>query len=287
MNIELIEENVIYTDNVLNQKTILDLNMELIASDNTYRLVRFISEGIMAKVYECFDQNGKKFALKHINKYHIIEKKSVQDIQNEINIHISLSHENIVSLYKIYQTDNDIFMIMELCSTNLYDFLHNQENLEEINCKHILKQIVNAMIYLHEKFIIHNDIKLENILIDFNGNIKISDFGYSVQLNSLDDTRNRNVGTVDYLSPEKLNKEDYSFQSDVWAIGVLYYELLFEKPPFWKECILDTYRAIRSVNFKIPETRELSFQSLSIINGTLRKEPLSRISLNEIYLLSN
>lgn len=142
-------------------------------------------------------------------------------------------HENIVKLYDVYQTSNNMYIITQLCDSDLSSYLENNgkdKSLPEADAKRLLKQIMKGAKYLHSNGIIHRDLKPANILIK-NGVCKISDFGFAKNLGQATIMRSI-VGTPLYMSPQLLKGIKYTSKSDLWSIGLIYYEMLHGRTPW-------------------------------------------------------
>ena len=143
-----------------------------------------------------------------------------------------VDHENIVKLYDIYQTANNMYIITEYCEDgDLYHYLEKKHKLPESEAKKYLKQIMKGAKYLHSNGIIHRDLKPANILMK--GDIcKISDFGFAKSLQDSNSVMKSIVGTPLYMSPQILKKTKYTTKSDLWSIGLIYYEMLHGRTPW-------------------------------------------------------
>lgn len=224
---------------------------------------------------------------KRNNKYAIkIQKKS--QIQNELVIYKTLNkkqglnHPNIIQFYGSLKQKDLLYLIIELCNGTLYDITlgHNKRILEESFCMSTILSILNGISYLHSKGICYLDIKSENVLFSFDGAPKISDFGLSKILSESEDNISP-CGTTDYVSYEMVCGRQYSLKTDIWSIGVLFYEMLFNKMPFDSHTRRGTYRNIYNVNYNI-DSREISNKSKEFLLSTLKKDQDLRSSADEL-----
>lgn len=139
-------------------------------------------------------------------------------------------------------------------------------------------QLSRALRYCHSKHVIHRDIKPENLLVGYKGELKIADFGWSVHAPS---SRRRTLcGTLDYLPPEMVEGKDHNYQVDVWALGVLAYELLVGQPPFDAPGNTQTYRRIVKVDLRFPA--HVSDAARDFVQRLLKKDPSQRLSLSSV-----
>ena len=241
-----------------------------------------IGSGAFGDVYLAINKLDKKeFALKHICKKRVLENNcSLSIIYQEIEIQLNLDHPNIIRLYSYYEDKENIFLILEyLNNGTLFSKIRKQKFLLERESFKYFIEVLNAVNFLHNNNFIHRDIKPENILLTENNNIKLCDFGSCVQIKE-NEKRNTICGTLEYMSPELLKKEKYNFDVDIWALGILLFEMLHGKSPF-KPIIMcnnkDEERkeifnnAIHS-NFEIDKMKNLSSECIDLINILLRRK---------------
>jgi len=125
----------------------------------------------------------KLIAIKSINKEYLSEEKQRSKIMHEVNILLQLRHESIVKLYETFETERHIMLVMELAAGgDLLNFVRKRKKLDEETARILFKQIIEGLGYIHSKGVLHRDIKLDNILLDGKGNVKIADFGVSKQV---------------------------------------------------------------------------------------------------------
>lgn len=183
------------------------------------------------------------------------EKKKL--IRRELEIHQNLAHKNILKLLAWFHDEESIYLVLEFApGGSLYSKMNKQPKgkFTEHQTAIYIAQLTSALRYMHNKNIMHHDIKPENILLGFHGDIKLADFGYSVHSES--GFRSTVCGTLDYLSPEvavmtlkpEMSRGWYTKAIDHWSLGVLMYELLVGKPPFEMKDVKSTQKKI--ANFK-------------------------------------
>lgn len=147
--------------------------------------------------------------------------------------------------------------------------------------------MINALAYCHANSVIHRDIKPENILLGYNNELKISDFGWSVHAPS--SRRQTMCGTIDYLPPEIILRKTYDYKVDLWCLGVLTYEFLVGRPPFESRDVQNTYNRILKVEYTFPDY--VSTNARDFISSLLQLDPTKRMSLNaakkHIWITSN
>ena len=256
---------------------------------SNYEIGKVIGKGAYASVKICKNKiTQEKFAMK------IYEKKILNDnikkkcILREIEILKKLNHPNIVKLYDTIISDKNILLIQELVNgISLRDFynkeIRNQRNISEKKYKIltlIFKQIFSAFDYIHKKNIFHRDIKLENILLTKNYEIKIIDFGFGLY-NPRNYLQKFFCGTPNYMAPEIIMKKEYDCQkADMWSLGILLYKLFCADFPFKGKDEKDLYRHIIKGKYKIKEYVPDLIKI--IIDKILRPKPYQRINCDQI-----
>jgi serine/threonine-protein kinase ULK/ATG1 len=215
-------------------------------------------------------------AVKVIDKKIFSNAYNVKNIQSEIDIMKKVSHDNIVRLHDIYQTANNMYIVTEFCHDgDLLKLLQKRKKIPESEAKGFLKDIMNGAKYLHKNGIIHRDLKPANILLK-NGVCKLSDFGFAKSLNSEEAVMKSIVGTPLYMSPQILKKGKYTTKSDLWSIGLIYYEMLHGRTPWPAQNEIELINGI--YNKKIAFSPEISEKSKDFIKHCLEIYEEDRIS---------
>ncbi len=279
-DIEVIEEPVIFINN---ESDFIPncTNKQINDGEFIYKIQNKLGFGQFGNVYNCTTPLGRHIAIKIIDKSRLKLSDDLDNIQNEIIIHNNLKHKNILNFEKVYQSWSQIFILLELCKNDI-SRIYKTDICTELFSKFIISSVVEALMYIHEKLIVHRDIKLENIFIDENNNVKLGDFGLAKQLIEPDELLFSQVGTLEYFSPEMINNTGYSLNTDIWSLGVLFYELLFKITPFEAEGIRAIYRKITQCKYKIPKLPLIDNNSLNIIKGALTVNREERITLSNI-----
>ena len=274
-----------------------------------YTLENKIGKGSFGEVYLTTQKGSNKlFATKKMQKSIVLQPKVKKFFNNEIKILQSIDHPNIIKLYKIKQTINSYYLIFDLCNggnlTSCLDKYKKKYHLpftQEI-VQHIMTQIVNGLRYLHNSKILHRDIKLDNLLLDFENKddlenlnilkakVKIIDFGFArfLEDNTLAEST---LGSPIYMDPQilqKLNKIDnntsfgYDQKADIWSLGAVCYEMLIGSPPFTASNLKELIDNIKKGNYSIPNNLKLSKEAISFINGMLQFNPQARLDINAL-----
>uniref|UniRef100_A0ABK0L3I5 non-specific serine/threonine protein kinase n=1 Tax=Rattus norvegicus TaxID=10116 RepID=A0ABK0L3I5_RAT len=198
-----------------------------------YRLLKTIGKGNFAKVKLARHiLTGKEVAVKIIDKTQL-NSSSLQKLFREVRIMKVLNHPNIVKLFEVIETEKTLYLVMEYASGGeVFDYLVAHGRMKEKEARAKFRQIVSAVQYCHQKFIVHRDLKAENLLLDADMNIKIADFGFSNEFtfgNKLDTF----CGSPPYAAPELFQGKKYDGpEVDVWSLGVILYTLVSGSLPF-------------------------------------------------------
>ena len=200
-----------------------------------YQIIKSIGEGGMANVYLAYDTIlDRNVAVKVLRGDLATDEKFVRRFQREALSASSLSNPNIVEVYDVGEDNGEYYIVMEYVEgKHLKNLLKKRGKLTVSEVVDIALQITNGLSVAHDSYIIHRDIKPQNILILDNGLIKITDFGIAVAMNATQLTQTNSVmGSVHYLPPEQASGKGATLQSDIYSIGILMYELLTGKLPF-------------------------------------------------------
>lgn len=223
-----------------------------------YKILEMIGGGGMATVYRAFDNIlEREVAVKILRQDLALDERAVKRFRREAQSALTLSHPNIVSIYDIGEGEGTYYIVMEYVKgLTLKDYIQNNHPIPLEEALLIMEQIASAISHAHEYQIIHRDIKPQNILIDTNGNIKITDFGIAMLLQSATMTQtNTTIGSVHYLSPEQANGSVITYQTDIYSMGILFYELFAGAPPFQGESAVAV--ALHHIQTPVPSIRIL------------------------------
>lgn len=203
----------------------------------------------------------------------------------EIKILSRLDHQYIAKLVESIDTSKYVFLVMEYAhGESLHSHLRAAPNkqFKEEKAKIIIKQVLEAAEYLHQNKIAHRDIKLENIIIDTNGQIKLIDFGFCCEASA--DTKLRMFcGTPSYMSPEIVSRRDYSGPpTDIWACGILLYAMLCGRFPFKGQDTKDLYKLIARGLFIFPDNVQISMDVKNLVMKMLVPNPIGRHTATQL-----
>ena len=208
-------------------------------------------------------------------------------LQAEIKIHRTLKH-NHVCMYKHYFEDrNNCYILLELChNQSLNEMIKRRKRLTEPEAAYFMKQLMEAVRYMHGESVIHRDLKLGNLFLDRNMHIKVGDLGLATRVEDRDEKRKTICGTPNYIAPEVIqgdkSKRGHSFEVDVWSMGVILYTILVGKPPYEAKDVKATYHRILANEYSFPSNVSLSHQARDLIRSMLQTDPKDRPSLELI-----
>lgn len=247
---------------------------------------KLLGKGGFAEVHELTNSETKEsFACKIIDKKSLLKGRSRQKLLNEIKIHQSLNHLNILKFFNYFEDESSFYILLEICpNESLSVLLRRRKRLIELEVQCYLLQILSAIKYLHLHGVIHRDIKLGNILLSSQMEIKLADFGLSTKLEFEGERKRTMCGTPNYIAPEILGSHNgHSFEVDIWSFGILMYTMLVGKPPFHSTDTKLTYSKIKSCYFSFPNSLSISPQAKDLISKILVLDPAERPKIGEIF----
>ncbi|XP_053334318.1 serine/threonine-protein kinase MARK2 isoform X17 [Clarias gariepinus] len=218
-----------------------------------YRLLKTIGKGNFAKVKLARHVlTGKEVAVKIIDKTQL-NSSSLQKLFREVRIMKLLNHPNIVKLFEEIETEKTLYLVMEYASGGeVFDYLVAHGRMKEKEARAKFRQIVSAVQYCHQKFIVHRDLKAENLLLDADMNIKIADFGFSNEF-TLGNKLDTFCGSPPYAAPELFQGKKYDGpEVDVWSLGVILYTLVSGSLPFDGQNLKELRERVLRGKYRIP-----------------------------------
>lgn len=225
--------------------------------NDRYEIIKTIGEGGMANVYLANDTIlDRKVAIKVLRGDLSNDEKFIRRFKREALSVSNLSHPNIVEVYDVGEEDGNYYIVMEyIDGKTLKQLLQKRGALTLNEVIDIMTQLTDGLSHAHEAYIIHRDIKPQNIMIEDNGLIKITDFGIAMALNSTQLTQTNSVmGSVHYLPPEQANGKGSTIKSDIYSLGILMYELLTGTVPFKGDTAVEI--ALKHMKEKVPSIRK-------------------------------
>lgn len=249
--------------------------------NDRYEIIRSIGEGGMANVYLGYDTIlDRNVAIKVLRGDLSNDEKFVRRFQREALSASSLAHPNIVEMYDVGEDDGTYYIVMEYVEgKTLKQLLKKRGTLTLSEAIDIMSQLTDGMAHAHDSYIIHRDLKPQNIMIKDDGQIKITDFGIAMALNATQLTQTNSVmGSVHYLPPEQASGKGSTIKSDIYSMGIIFYELLSGSLPFRGDNAVeialkhmrDPLPSLRAENSAIPQSIE------NIIKKATAKNPKNR-----------
>ncbi|PIA42447.1 hypothetical protein AQUCO_02000114v1 [Aquilegia coerulea] len=242
-----------------------------------YEVGRTIGEGTFAKVkFAQNTENGESVAMKVLAKSTILKHKM---IKREISIMKIVRHPNIVRLHEVLASRTKIYIVLEFVTGGeLYDKIVHQGRLSENESRRYFQQLIDAVDYCHSKGVYHRDLKPENLLLDSQGNLKISDFGLSALPQQGVGLLHTTCGTPNYVAPEVLRHQGYDGSAaDIWSCGVILYVIMAGYLPFDETDLPTLYKKISTAEFFFPSWFSPALKLL--IRRILDPNPKTRIQI--------
>uniref|UniRef100_A0A8C7J9V2 protein kinase C n=1 Tax=Oncorhynchus kisutch TaxID=8019 RepID=A0A8C7J9V2_ONCKI len=252
-----------------------------------FDLLSVIGRGSYAKVLLVrLKKTERIYAMKVVKKELVNDDEDIDWVQTEKHVFEQASnHPFLVGLHSCFQTESRLFFIIEYVNGgDLMFHMQRQRKIPEEHARFYSAEISLALNYLHERGIIYRDLKLDNVLLESEGHIKLTDYGMCKEGLRPGDTTSTFCGTPNYIAPEILRGEDYGFSVDWWALGVLMFEMMAGRSPFDIVGSTDNpdqntedylFQVILEKQIRIP--RSLSVKAASVLKGFLNKEPKERL----------
>ncbi|XP_033234509.1 serine/threonine-protein kinase N isoform X7 [Drosophila pseudoobscura] len=257
-------------------------NAGMLSMDN-FRLLSVLGRGHFGKVIlSQLRSNNQYYAIKALKKGDIIARDEVESLLSEkriFEVANAMRHPFLVNLYSCFQTDQHVCFVMEYAAGgDLMMHIHTDVFLEP-RAVFYAACVVLGLQYLHENKIIYRDLKLDNLLLDTDGYVKIADFGLCKEGMGFGDRTGTFCGTPEFLAPEVLTETSYTRAVDWWGLGVLIFEMLVGESPFPGDDEEEVFDSI--VNDEVRYPRFLSLEAIAVMRRLLRKNPERRLGSSE------
>ncbi len=248
--------------------------------DHRFRILSFISEGSTALVYRAYDEVLKRdVAIKMMRDDFLVANDRYENFAREADYLASLRHINIIRIYGFGYDNRLPYLVVELAKGKTLSHLletHGRFRFQE--AKAIMKQLLAAIIFTHQCGLLHRDIKPQNIFYGADGSLKISDFGIAIALQNEVFSSSKVYGSLPYLAPEVIQGQSPSVQSDIYALGITFYEILTGHLPFNGESVEEI--AKMHISHSFPSLKKDNIVNYEEIDSVLRKacakNPLDR-----------
>ncbi|KAL4291845.1 hypothetical protein GQ457_14G009160 [Hibiscus cannabinus] len=249
-----------------------------------FEVGKLLGHGSFAKVYLARNvKSGDSVAIKVIDKEKILKSGLIAHIKREISILRRVRHPNIVQLFEVMATKAKIYFVMEYVrGGELFNKVAKGRLKEDVARKYF-QQLISAVHFCHSRGVYHRDLKPENLLLDENGDLKVSDFGLSAVSDQIrqDGLFHTFCGTPAYVAPEVLARKGYdAAKVDIWSCGVILFVLMAGYLPFQDQNIMAMYKKIYKGEFRCP--RWFSPELVRLLTKLLDTNPETRITIPEI-----
>jgi len=243
-----------------------------------------IGVGAFSSIHKATKKDSEKiYAIKKIDIYKY-KNSTRETYKREFSLLRKLDHKNIIKLHDIIIDKNayNMYLVLDYYKNGDLSVFLNNRSLKEKFAKKYMFQLRDGIQYLFSKNIIHRDLKPQNILLDDNFNLIITDFGLAkhFQTNEMLETL---CGSPLYMAPEIMKKENYSIQSDLWSLGVILYQMLYGKLPYFSRSIILLNKEINTKSVKYDSIYKISDDCIDLIRSMLVKDPKDRISWDAFF----
>ena len=258
-------------------------------------IIPFISTHLLLflPVFKCQHNTTKLFyALKHVSLESIVKRgqaavdRTKKEVRRGVSVLKTVDHPSIICLKNYYESENTLCVVLELAGTELYDHIVDEGKLTEASAATILRSVVEGVEFMHEQNLVHRDLKPENVVLGNDGIWKIIDFGFSRVIESKISRMQSFVGTMNYVAPEVVAREDYRSSVDVWSIGVITFVLLVGYLPFNTSSATEIAKHKYEVSFKSKHWNKISFAAKTFVSRCLSIEPKERPTPTELLEMS-
>lgn len=242
-----------------------------------FELMKVVGKGSFGKVMMVKKKdNGKIYAMKVLKKDQLVKRRQVAHTQTERKVLQNIDHPFIVSLRYAFQTDAKLYMILDyFTGGELFFHLKSHGKFDEYRAKYYAAEIISAIACLHRNNIVYRDLKPENVLLDNEGHIRLTDFGLSKDDVSSSELTHTFCGTPEYLAPEVVRGAAYGQAVDWWSLGTLLYEMLTGLPPFYHQNLQIMYEKI--IRGKLTFPSYLKPSAVDLLSKLLERNPKNRL----------
>ncbi|KAM5188638.1 inactive serine/threonine-protein kinase PLK5 isoform 7-T7 [Callospermophilus lateralis] len=250
------------------------------SSGRVYRRGKLIGKGAFSRCYKLTDMSTSAvFALKVVPRAGRLPSRG--KVEREIALHSHLRHHNIVAFHGHFADRDHVYMVLEYCSRqSLAHVLKARQTLTEPEVRYYLRGVIGGLRYLHQRRIVHRDLKLSNLFLNKNMEVKIGDLGLATRLGPGGRCHRVLCGTPNLLAPEVVSRKGHSCPSDIWALGCIMYTVLTGAPPFAAASLSEMYQNIRDGHY--PEPAHLSPNARRLIARLLAPDPAERPNLDHL-----
>ena len=255
--------------------------------NDRYKILEFVGGGGMANVYLARDIILERdVAIKILRLDFVNDDETIRRFHREAQSATSLVHSNIVNIFDVGEENDIYYIVMEYVEgETLKQYIQSHSPIPVGKVIDIMQQVTSAISHAHHNNIIHRDIKPQNILMDRKGNAKITDFGIAVALTSTTITHTNSVlGSVHYISPEQARGGIATKKSDIYALGIVMYELLTGRLPFSGESAVSI--ALKHLQSETPHPRQWNPSIPQSVENIILKQP-QKIHISDMIIWRN
>jgi protein-serine/threonine kinase len=244
---------------------------------NSFTLQAVLGKGSFGEVYQVIHRNsGQVYAMKVLRKNKIFGRNLTRYAMTERNLLSYIRHPFIVRLYYAFQTPTCLVLVLHYCpGGNLSSLIAHEGRLQEVLAQLYIAEVFLAIEYLHERQVVYRDLKPENVVLDELGHAMLTDFGLSKEGVMGPNGTKSFCGSVAYLAPEILARKGHGPMVDLYGLGVLLFEMLSGRPPYYSRDRETLFKNIVSASLNVPSTA--STRAHSLIQGLMRRDPAQRI----------
>uniref|UniRef100_A0A1I7TLV3 Non-specific serine/threonine protein kinase n=1 Tax=Caenorhabditis tropicalis TaxID=1561998 RepID=A0A1I7TLV3_9PELO len=245
-----------------------------------FELLKLVGKGGYGKVFQAQKKDDKQiFALKVVKRP--TKKIDLKHLYDEKKILETVKSPFLCEMHYSFEVDKKLYLVLEFLSGGeLFTLLNREERLNEDASRFYLAEMTLALEHLHDNDVIYRDLKPDNIMLDKNGHIKLTDFGLSKFNVPKGKSTSTFCGTIEYMAPEIVNKSAYGHSVDIWALGIVMYDMLTGGPPFYGETEEEQIDNIRRGKVRMPSN--LSDGGKAFLRSLLIRIPHRRIAIPEI-----
>ncbi|VDP02077.1 unnamed protein product [Soboliphyme baturini] len=207
-----------------------------------------VAKGVSSTGVVCTATETTSGRIVAVKKMDLRQQQRRELLFNEVVIMRDYRHPNIVEMYSSHLVGDELWVCMEYLEGGSLTDVVTSCRMNEMQIATVCRQCLEALAYLHDHGVIHRDIKSDSILLDFNGKIKLSDFGFCAQITPELPKRKSLVGTPYWMSPEVISRTAYGTEVDIWSFGIMIIEMVEGEPPFFNELPLHAMKKIRDMN---------------------------------------
>ena len=262
-------------------------NYQNYPNNQKYKIIENLGQGGFGSAYKVLNiDNNNIYAIKKIPLNNAKEEEK-NKIQNEVNILSSINNEYVVKYYESFSDANSFNIVMEYCDgLDLRKFINEHKKRNKFIKKELIYQIISDICLgikeIHNKKVIHRDLKPDNLFIGGDLKIKIGDFGISKQLNNYNEYAKTQVGTLRYVAPEIIRGEKYNNKVDIWSLGCIIHELCTLNFCFWSESIEELIEKIKLSKYEKINEKNYGNDLQMLINNLLKKDSSDRPNIDKI-----